>query len=151
MALPDLDSNLFLYLMRACGEAAKSLDPAVIAQACSILDHICSFIFRQTILSKIPPHWLVRKISEYPTVLSSILNKILDVALLEDTPVQFSLSRPLLPMILLNKQVIEEEEKNEIIPFICYLKKEKYISSYIFLITDPPKYLHSISWIIHLS
>lgn len=108
MQLPSMEADVFLYMMRAVGSGVKSLDPGVCTQACATIDHICTFVVQQSEqqISKRPKnHWLVLYLSQYTDILPYLFTTVFNVVLFEDKPVQWSLSRPLLGLMLLHKDV----------------------------------------------
>jgi exportin-7 len=108
MQLPTMEADVFLYMMRAVGSGVKSLDPGVCTQACATIDHICTFVVQQSEqrISKRPKnHWLVLYLSQYTDILPYLFTTVFNVVLFEDKPVQWSLSRPLLGLMLLHKDV----------------------------------------------
>ncbi|KAI9285764.1 armadillo-type protein [Umbelopsis sp. AD052] len=117
MQLPTMEADVFLYMMRAVGSGVKSLDPGVCTQACATIDHICTFVVQQSEMqiSKRPKnHWLVLYLSQYTDILPYLFTTVFNVVLFEDKPVQWSLSRPLLGLMLLHKDYMMEYVSNVI-------------------------------------
>ncbi|CAG8462154.1 14273_t:CDS:10 [Cetraspora pellucida] len=100
MTLPSMDSDVFLYIMRALAEAPCS-------SACNAIDHICTFVVQQSAMQKPKQHWLLVYLNEFPTVLPTLFIANFNVVLFEDRQNQWSLSRPLLCLILLNQDAIK--------------------------------------------
>ncbi|CAG8800744.1 3124_t:CDS:2, partial [Racocetra persica] len=105
MALPSMDSDVFLYIMRALAEAPCS-------SACNAIDHICTFVVQQSAMQKPKQHWLLVYLNEYPTVLPTLFIANFNVVLFEDRQNQWSLSRPLLCLILLNQDYFNKYTEN---------------------------------------
>ncbi|TPX35726.1 hypothetical protein SmJEL517_g01976 [Synchytrium microbalum] len=103
-SLTDLPAPAFTYILRASAEGLRSLDTMISSQACSTIDHIASYVFKQTVTGKPSNHFLVQRAQEIPSMFPHLLMKLLEVVLFEDSPNQWSLSRPLLPLILLQKE-----------------------------------------------
>jgi len=103
--------------MRALGNGINSLDPAVCTQSCAAIDHICTFVVQQSeqqISKRSDTHWLVVYLARYSDILPFLFNTVFNVVLFEDKPVQWSLSRPLLGLILLHKEYMMEYISNVI-------------------------------------
>ncbi|OZJ04255.1 hypothetical protein BZG36_02466 [Bifiguratus adelaidae] len=103
MALPDLNSDVFLYLMRACSEGVKSSDVSICSEACSSIDHICCWVVNQSEKKNHPNHWLLNYFKQYTDILPFLFSTVFNTVLFEDKAIQWSLSRPLLALILLNQ------------------------------------------------
>ncbi len=105
-SLPDIDTQVFLYMMKACGEGVKLPDSSIVSHISSAIDNICTFVFKQTLINRPKPHYLVQKFSDYPNVLVFLLQSFMEICIFEDNAVQWSLSRSLLPLILLQRPVM---------------------------------------------
>ncbi|CAG8655773.1 20830_t:CDS:2, partial [Gigaspora rosea] len=105
MALPNMDSDVFLYIMRALAEAPCS-------SACNAIDHICTFVVQQSAMQKPKQHWLLIYLNEFSTVLPTLFVANFNVVLFEDRQNQWSLSRPLLCLILLNQDYLNKYTEN---------------------------------------
>ncbi|KAG2176377.1 hypothetical protein INT43_005611 [Umbelopsis isabellina] len=117
MRLSDMDSDAFLYMMRALGTGVKSLEPSVCSQACAAIDHLCTFVVKETERQNSKPtktHWLLLYLSQYTDILPFLFTTVFNVVLFEDKPIQWSLSRPLLGLILLHKEYMMEYVNNVI-------------------------------------
>ncbi|CAG8489054.1 27229_t:CDS:10 [Gigaspora margarita] len=105
MALPNMDSDVFLYIMRSLAEAPCS-------SACNAIDHICTFVVQQSAMQKPKQHWLLVYLNEFSTVLPTLFVANFNVVLFEDRQNQWSLSRPLLCLILLNQDYLNKYTEN---------------------------------------
>lgn len=117
MRLSNMDSDAFLYMMRALGTGVKSLEPSVCSQACAAIDHLCTFVVKETERQNSKPtktHWLLLYLSQYTDILPFLFTTVFNVVLFEDKPIQWSLSRPLLGLILLHKEV------SRVLQHLCY-------------------------------
>ena len=89
----------------------SSPDPMVCTGCCSTLDHILSFLFKK--LSKLngapmsPSHStpFLRILELHPEILQQMLSSIMNTIIFENCRNQWSMSRPLLGLILLNEEV----------------------------------------------
>ncbi|GAB5593863.1 hypothetical protein Unana1_08763 [Umbelopsis nana] len=117
MQLPSMEAEVFLYMMRALGNGVKSLDSSVCTQSCSAIDHICTFVVQQSeqqISKRSDTHWLVVYLAQYSDILPYLFTTVFNVVLFEDKHVHWSLSRPLLGLILLHKEYMMEYVSNVI-------------------------------------
>jgi hypothetical protein len=73
--------------------------------ACSAIDHICTFVIQQTAKQKPKQHWLLSYLTQYQNVLPYLFTANFSAVLFEERQNQWSLSRPLLCLILLNPDV----------------------------------------------
>ncbi|RHZ90241.1 hypothetical protein Glove_2g14 [Diversispora epigaea] len=114
MALPDMDSRSFLYIMQALSEGILSLDilNSPCSSACSSLDHIFTFVIQQSAKQKSKRHWILTYLNEFPQVLPYLFTANFNVILFEDRQNNWSLSRPLLCLILLNQEYFNEYVEN---------------------------------------
>ncbi|KXS17551.1 hypothetical protein M427DRAFT_54487 [Gonapodya prolifera JEL478] len=109
-SLKSLPDGAFLYIMRACIEGLRSLQANTSSEAALTLDHIVTFLFTSTTSGHMPriakppeQHFIVRSAKEYSDVLPLIMAQTLQLLILDDTSNQWSLSRPLLGLVLLCK------------------------------------------------
>lgn len=110
LTLGDMDPSVFLYFMRSSAEGLRSLDSGIPAQVSVAIDSVFSFVFkynsrRQTVMLTTPPNYLVQRIEDFPFVVTIMMSRLLEVLLFDDHPTQWSLTRPLLPLVLLNRDV----------------------------------------------
>lgn len=133
-ALPSLEPNVFLYMMQALEQGVESSESFVRSKACSAIDNVCSFVVRESekvevrqamnqedgnaasnvslerrrsSTSKQAPatHWMMGYLSQYTTLLPSMLMTVFNLILFDDNLDQWSLSRPLYVLMLLQKEV----------------------------------------------
>ncbi|KAI7855239.1 armadillo-type protein [Circinella umbellata] len=136
-ALPTLEPNTFLYLMQACELAVESTDSFILSHACATINNICTFVAQETEKNEIhkslngsnnedstsndqqrrrsssskqapATHWLMTYLTQFPNILPSLLVTILNLVLFDDTQDQWTLSRPLYVLMLLQKQYAVE-------------------------------------------
>lgn len=126
MAIPHVSAEAFLYIMRACEQGVESTDSLIRAHACTSILNICSFVIKETekaeretgsntvdsttrrrssVVSPIPGnHWLMTYFRQFPQTLPSLLSNVFNLVLFEDNSDQWSLSRPLYALMLLQRE-----------------------------------------------
>ena len=152
--------------MQACELAVESTDSFILSHACATINNICTFVAQETEKNEIhkslngsnnedstsndqqrrrsssskqapATHWLMTYLTQFPNILPSLLVTILNLVLFDDTQDQWTLSRPLYVLMLLQKQV-------EYLFFILYLKPKRVLDvcfTFLFPLILPP--LHS--------
>ncbi|KAL7747065.1 hypothetical protein RI367_007561 [Sorochytrium milnesiophthora] len=106
--LSDIDSDVFLRVCRLLGESVKSSNKELVSTAVSTVDNLATFVCKQTMeQTKQSNHVIVQAFVQYPDIFSYWLSSILGIVLLEDSPVQWSLTRPILPLVLLGQNFYE--------------------------------------------
>uniref|UniRef100_A0A4W5MNF4 Exportin 7 n=1 Tax=Hucho hucho TaxID=62062 RepID=A0A4W5MNF4_9TELE len=81
--IASLEPHVVMYILSSISEGLTALDTMVCTGCCSSLDHIVTYLFKQV-----------------TTMLSTVLN----IIIFEDCRNQWSMSRPLLGLILLNEK-----------------------------------------------
>ncbi|KAI9189944.1 hypothetical protein H9P43_001377 [Blastocladiella emersonii ATCC 22665] len=117
----NLDANFFAYMGQAIAEALKQ--PAVAVPA-NVVDNVATFLYSEQMRAvkqqqqqggpgspmqaRSPAlHCVIVAFSQFPDLLTYWMTLILNALLFEDTQIQWSLSRPLLPLILLNQDFFD--------------------------------------------
>ncbi|RCH78939.1 Exportin 7, partial [Rhizopus stolonifer] len=130
MAMPNISPEAFVYLMQACEQGVESSNSLVRAHACSAIYNICSFVVKETEkaereaqnASSSDPlvrrrssvasnnnnqisgsHWLVAYLAQFNQTLPSLLATVFGLVLFDDNSDQWSLSRPLYALMLLQR------------------------------------------------
>jgi hypothetical protein len=114
--LTRLDSKVFVYILTTISEGLSVLDTKISTSCCSALDHILTFIFKLLMKSNrgnnsnnesesLQLRFINDLIDKDQTVLQQILETIFNIIIFEDCRNQWSMSRPLLILILINEQV----------------------------------------------
>ncbi|XP_054168577.1 exportin-7-like [Oppia nitens] len=115
--LANLEPNVFLYILSSISEGLNALDTMVCTGCCATLDHIITYLFKWLSKSnkKSSQSNLVResetclKVLELqPEILQQMLSTILNIIMFEDCRNQWSMSRPLLGLILLNEEYFNQ-------------------------------------------
>jgi exportin-7 len=111
--LSVLDPSMFLYILSSISEGLAAIDTMVCAGCCATLDHIVTYLFRQwTLKNKKVPRLMnlanngriLQTIEQHPEILQQMLAAVLNIVMFEDCRNQWSMSRPLLGLILLNEE-----------------------------------------------
>ncbi|KAL1919827.1 uncharacterized protein VTP21DRAFT_1758 [Calcarisporiella thermophila] len=135
MSIADPGSMAFLYIMQALAEGVRSLDTQIATDSCNALDHLCTFLIQQSwqqgLLSppssgsqplsgasiarrrarqSATPHWLWTRVMENASVLPYMLSTVFGTVLFEEQQIQWSLSRPLYVLYILNRALNNLDE-----------------------------------------
>ncbi|XP_076033628.1 ran-binding protein 16 isoform X3 [Oratosquilla oratoria] len=112
--LSTFEPNVFLYILSSISEGLSAIgklkDTMVCTGCCATLDHIVTHLFKTLhIKSKkgnvdLENDALVRVMKHQPHILQQMLATVLNIIMFEDCRNQWSMSRPLLPLILLNEE-----------------------------------------------
>ena len=73
------------------------------SEACITLDSLASFVYSEVVKEN-KSHFLLRLFSSRPEILSQLSITMLNIVLYEDCQSQWAISRPLLPLVILNEQ-----------------------------------------------
>ncbi len=117
------------------------LDSLISTSCCSALDHIITYLFKQLTKKKrqsqsnMPESvtqdvTLIQVYQQQPQVFHQMLSNVLNIVIFEDCRNQWSMSRPLLGLILLNEQVIVIFFVDIIFVNCCFFKKKKYFEQW---------------------
>eukprot|EP01135_Chromosphaera_perkinsii_P004888 Nk52_evm8s303 gene=Nk52_evmTU8s303 len=102
--IANLDPPVFACIVSSLAVGIKSIDSAISTQCCMIVDHLVSFEFKHLQKqSKMVQNTvgISHLIAQYPDALPQMLSHLLNAIMFEDCSNQWSLSRPLLPLIFL--------------------------------------------------
>ncbi|XP_017472351.1 PREDICTED: exportin-7-like [Rhagoletis zephyria] len=110
--LANLEPNVFFYIISSISEGLNSLDQICTA-CCSILDHIVTYIFKEISKQNKKKDFnevqtCIKLIELKPEILQQMLSTILNIIMFEDCRNQWSMSRPLLGLILLNEDYFNQ-------------------------------------------
>lgn len=128
MAMPSFSPDAFLYLVQACEQGVESSDSLIRAHACSSIYNICSYVVKETEKAEreaqstsVDPlsrrrssvasssnqisgnHWIMNYFRQYAQTLPSLLSTVFNLVLFDDNSDQWSLSRPLYALMLLQR------------------------------------------------
>ncbi|KAL0380079.1 UNVERIFIED_CONTAM: Exportin-7-A [Sesamum angustifolium] len=107
----SLDTHTFMHIVGSLESGLKGLDAGISSQCASAIDNLAAFYFNNITMGEAPTSApaanLARHIAECPAVLPEILKPCL-IVLFEDCSNQWSLSRPMLSLILINEQMFTD-------------------------------------------
>ncbi len=109
-----LEPQVFLYILSSISDGLGALDSVISTNCCSSLDHILTYLFK--ILSKQKRQQqqqqtqsvLLQVYQQQAQVFQQVLTTVVNIIVFEDCRNQWSMSRPLLGLILLNEQFFEQ-------------------------------------------
>ncbi|KAI9558642.1 hypothetical protein GHT06_015430 [Daphnia sinensis] len=110
--LSSLEPHVFLYILSTVQEGLTALDTMICTGCCNTLDHIVTYVFRQLtakgkkarkVVEQQQGAQLIRLMEIRPELLQQMLSCILNIVMFEECRNQYSMSRPLLGLILLNE------------------------------------------------
>ncbi|XP_026275321.1 exportin-7 isoform X1 [Frankliniella occidentalis] len=126
--LATLEPHVFLYIMSSISEGLTAIggtlnhftDTMVCTGCCATLDNIVTHLFKQLIQKGKKPRRGVQPSSDmflqvlelHPEILQQILSTVLNTIMFEDCRNQWSMSRPLLGLILLNEEYFNQLREN---------------------------------------
>ena len=112
--LASLEPPVFLYILSSISEGLTALDTMVCTGCCATLDHIVTYLFRWISKTGKAKHTAangsregeacLKVLEQHPELLQQMLSTILNIIMFEDCRNQWSMSRPLLGLILLNEE-----------------------------------------------
>ncbi|XP_063632313.1 exportin-7-B [Cydia splendana] len=112
--LASLQPEATLYVLSSISEGLTALDTSVCTGCCATLDHIVTYLFKQLVQkssNKIPhgrqpetSNMFIQVLQQRPEIMQQLLATVLNVIMFEDCCNQWSMSRPLLGLILLNEE-----------------------------------------------
>ncbi|RWS05952.1 exportin-7-like protein [Dinothrombium tinctorium] len=117
--LANLEPHVFLYILSSISEGLNALDTMVCTGCCATLDHIVTYLFKwiskSTKKTRSVNASIVREgetclkvLEMHPEILQQMLSTILNIIMFEDCRNQWSMSRPLLGLILLNEEYFQQ-------------------------------------------
>ncbi|KAL0425403.1 UNVERIFIED_CONTAM: Exportin-7-B, partial [Sesamum radiatum] len=108
----SLDTHTFMHIVGSLESGLKGLDAGISSQCASAIDNLAAFYFNNITMGEAPTSApaanLARHIAECPAVLPEILKTLFEIVLFEDCSNQWSLSRPMLSLILINEQMFTD-------------------------------------------
>lgn len=110
--ISNLEPQVFLYILSTISEGLTALDTMVCTGCCATLDNIITYLFRKLTTKKKKNHPSIVPDSEaflrilelHPEILQQMLQTVLNIIMFEDCRNQWSMSRPLLGLILISEQ-----------------------------------------------
>ncbi|XP_040573298.1 exportin-7 isoform X1 [Lepeophtheirus salmonis] len=114
--LATMEAQVFLYILSTISEGLTAIDTMVCTGCCTTLDHIVTYLFKQVSMKGKTRRGqtvqendaLVQAIKMRPEILQQMLSTVLNIIMFEDCRNQWSMSRPLLGLILLNEDYFQQ-------------------------------------------
>ncbi|KAM0944113.1 putative importin-beta domain, armadillo-like helical, exportin [Dioscorea sansibarensis] len=108
----NLDTNTFMHIVGSLESGLKGLDSGISSQCASAVDNLAAFYFNNITIGEVPPAPaalnLARHIAECPTLFPELLKTLFEIVLFEDCGNQWSLSRPMLSLIVISEQMFND-------------------------------------------
>lgn len=117
--LASLEPQVFLYILSSISEGLNALDTMVCTGCCTTLDHIVTYLFKwiskttkktpngghlNNAINSREGEQCLKVLEMHPEILQQMLSTILNIIMFEDCRNQWSMSRPLLGLVLLNEE-----------------------------------------------
>ncbi|XP_052046945.1 exportin-7 isoform X2 [Apodemus sylvaticus] len=110
--IASLEPHVIMYILSSISEGLTALDTMVCTGCCSCLDHIVTYLFKQLSRStkkRTAPlnresDCFLHIMQQHPAMIQQMLSTVLNIIIFEDCRNQWSMSRPLLGLILLNEK-----------------------------------------------
>ncbi|CAO1948710.1 unnamed protein product [Urochloa humidicola] len=108
----NLDTNTFVHIVSSLESGLKGLDTGISTQCACAIDSLAAFYFNNITAGDAPPSPaalnLARHIGEFPNLFPQILRTLFEIILFEDVGNQWSLSRPILSLIMTSEQMFSD-------------------------------------------
>ncbi|CAL5041654.1 unnamed protein product [Urochloa decumbens] len=108
----NLDTNTFVHIVSSLESGLKGLDTGISTQCACAIDSLAAFYFNNITAGDTPPSPaalnLARHIGEFPNLFPQILRTLFEITLFEDVGNQWSLSRPILSLIMTSEQMFSD-------------------------------------------
>lgn len=98
-----MSADMYVFMMRSCGEAIKSIYPSIVSYVSLTIDTLFTHVIKMIQIQK--SSHVVLKCREFPDLIVFLMKQILEIIIYEDTPAQWSVTRPLLPLYIIQKEV----------------------------------------------
>ncbi|XP_036851120.1 ran-binding protein 17 isoform X1 [Manis javanica] len=116
--ITNLDSPVLLYVLTSISEGLSALDTVVSSSCCTSLDHVLTYLFKHIAKegkkalrcreATQAGQRLLHFMQQNPNVLQQMMSALMNTIVYEDCRNQWSVSRPLLGLILLNEEYFRE-------------------------------------------
>ncbi|CAM8961063.1 unnamed protein product [Rhodiola kirilowii] len=105
----NLDTSTFMHIVGSLERGLKGLDANISSQCASAVDNLAAYYFNNITIGEKPASTavvnLARHIADCPRLFPEILKTLFELILFEDSTNQWSLSRPMLSLILISEQM----------------------------------------------
>ncbi|MCO5551769.1 hypothetical protein L7F22_005272 [Adiantum nelumboides] len=107
-----LETSTFARIVSSLEAGLKCLDISISTQCASAVDNLAAFYFNNITSGENPNSQaavqMARHITDCPTLFPEILKSLFEIVLFEDCANQWSLSRPMLSLILINEKIFND-------------------------------------------
>lgn len=142
----NLDTSTFMRIMGSLESGLKGLDTSISSQCASAIDNLAAFYFNNITMGEAPSSpaaiSLARHIADCPTLFPEILKTLFELVLFEDCPNQWSLSRPILSLILISEQIFSDL-KTQILASQAVEQQQRLVLCFDKLMADVSRSLDS--------
>ncbi|XP_018511240.1 exportin-7-B isoform X2 [Brassica rapa] len=108
----QLDSATFMHLVGSLESGLKGLDTSISSQCAIAVDNLATYYFNNITMGEAPNSpaaiRFAQHIADCPSLFPEILKTLFEIVLLEDCGNQWSLSRPILSLILISEQIFSD-------------------------------------------
>ena len=141
------DAHTFGHLARSLEAGLRSLDVSISSQCAAAIDNLAAFYFKAVnpTVGESPAagaEALVQHIVAQPSLFPDMLRTLFDIVLFEDCSNQWSLSRPMLSLILVNENIYGEL-KMQIAQTMPVAKRDKMEGCFEKLMSDVTRSLEA--------
>ncbi|EOA19851.1 hypothetical protein CARUB_v10000101mg [Capsella rubella] len=107
-----LDTATFMHLVGSLESGLKGLDTSISSQCAIAVDNLASYYFNNITMGEAPTSpaaiCFAQHIADCPSLFPEILKTLFEIVLFEDCGNQWSLSRPMLSLILISEQIFSD-------------------------------------------
>ncbi|KAL4292157.1 hypothetical protein GQ457_14G020780 [Hibiscus cannabinus] len=107
-----LDAATFMHIVGSLESGLKGLDINISSQCATAVDNLAAFYFNNITMGEAPTSpaavKLAQHIADCPSLFPQILKTLFEIVLFEDCGNQWSLSRPMLSLILISEQIFAD-------------------------------------------
>ncbi|XP_010543785.1 PREDICTED: exportin-7 isoform X2 [Tarenaya hassleriana] len=108
----NLDTPTFMHIVGSLESGLKGLDTSISSQCAISVDYLATFYFNNITMGDAPSTpaalRLAQHIVDCPNLFPEILKTLFEIVLFEDCGNQWSLSRPMLSLILISEQIFSD-------------------------------------------
>ncbi|KAG5556058.1 hypothetical protein RHGRI_006622 [Rhododendron griersonianum] len=105
----NLNTSTFRYMVGSLESGLRGLDANILSQCASAVDNLATYYFNNITVGDSPTTpaalKLARHVADCPGVFPEILKTLFEIVLFEDCGNQWSLSRPMLSLILISEEM----------------------------------------------
>ncbi|KAF6163853.1 hypothetical protein GIB67_024708 [Kingdonia uniflora] len=142
----NLDTSTFMHIVGSLESGLKGLDSSISSQCASAVDSLAAFFFNNITMGDAPASPaainLSQHIAECPSLFPEILKTLFEIVLFEDCGNQWSLSRPMLSLILISEQMFTDL-KSQILASQAADQRQRLSICFDKLMTDVTRSLDS--------